>query len=129
MVLLLMMIVSSVSSQVKYIIDGDTVVYYTLKENRKIAILLLDRDKYKNLDITNSELINEQTIKLKKYEEYYELLVEKNDKLSLINDTIILTNKKLEKNVEKYKARNNIKSGAIFLSSIINIILILILIK
>ena len=52
-----MMIPLSVSSQQRYKIDGDTVVVFSLENTRKIAIKLLEGEKYEKLYFTNEDII------------------------------------------------------------------------
>ena len=42
------------TSQVKYIVNKDTCVCYTLEENRKIALEFINEDKYKELYTTST---------------------------------------------------------------------------
>lgn len=51
------MIPYSSISQVKYKIDGDTIVGFTPKQTRKLAIKLKEGEKYKNLYFTDEEII------------------------------------------------------------------------
>lgn len=51
------MIPYSSISQVKYKIDGDTVIGFTPKQTRKLAIKLKECEKYKHLYFTNEEII------------------------------------------------------------------------
>jgi len=44
-------------SQVKFIIQNDTLVGYTFNENRKIAILLQQGDYYKSTNVINENLL------------------------------------------------------------------------
>lgn len=50
------MIPFSVISQKRYKIDGDTVIVFTPKETRKLAIKLLEGEKYEKLYLTASEI-------------------------------------------------------------------------
>ena len=51
------MIPYSSISQVKYKIDSDTIIGFTPKQTRKLAIKLKEGEKYKNLYFTNEEII------------------------------------------------------------------------
>lgn len=51
------MIPYSSISQVKYKIDGDTIIGFTPQQTRKLAIKLKEGEKYKNLYFTNEEII------------------------------------------------------------------------
>jgi hypothetical protein len=51
------MIPYSSISQVRYKINGDTIIGFTPKQTRKLAIKLKEGEKYKNLYFTNEELI------------------------------------------------------------------------
>ena len=51
------MIPYSSISQVKYKINGDTIVGFTPHQTRKLAIKLLEGEKYKKIHFTNEELI------------------------------------------------------------------------
>ena len=51
------MIPYSSISQVKYKIEGDTIIGFTPKQTRKLAIKLKEGEKYKNLYFTNEEII------------------------------------------------------------------------
>lgn len=50
------MIPFSAISQKRYKIDGDTVIVFTPKETRKLAIKLLEGEKYEKLYLTASEI-------------------------------------------------------------------------
>lgn len=50
------MIPFSVISQKRYKIDGDTVIVFTPKETRKLAIKLLEGEKYEKLYLTANEI-------------------------------------------------------------------------
>lgn len=50
------MIPFSAISQKRYKIDGDTVIVFTPKETRKLAIKLLEGEKYEKLYLTVSEI-------------------------------------------------------------------------
>lgn len=52
------MIVSPAISQKNYIIGNDTVVGYTKKENRTIAIIFQDRNKLEELNFDNEIIID-----------------------------------------------------------------------
>lgn len=51
------MIPYSSISQVRYKIDGDTIIGFTPRQTRKLAIKLKEGEKYKNLYFTNEEII------------------------------------------------------------------------
>lgn len=51
------MIPYSSISQVRYKIDGDTIIGFTPKQTRKLAIKLKEGEKYKNLYFTDEEII------------------------------------------------------------------------
>ena len=51
------MIPYSSISQVRYKIDGDTIVGFTPKQTRRLAIKLKEGEKYKTLYFTNEEII------------------------------------------------------------------------
>lgn len=51
------MIPYSSISQVKYKIDGDTIIGFTPRQTRKLAIKLKEGEKYKRLYFTNEEII------------------------------------------------------------------------
>lgn len=51
------MIPYSSISQVKYKIDGDTIIGFTPRQTRKLAIKLKEGEKYKHLYLTNEEII------------------------------------------------------------------------
>ena len=55
-VISLVMIPFSAISQKRYKIDGDTVIVFTPKETRKLAIKLLEGEKYEKLYLTASEI-------------------------------------------------------------------------
>ena len=72
--LLFLMIVSQVSSENKSI-PTDTLVYYTRTENRKIAVLLEERNYYKDVHYKDSAIINEiKYIIVEKDKQLYNIL-------------------------------------------------------
>jgi CRISPR/Cas system-associated endonuclease Cas3-HD len=114
-------------SQEKLKIGNDTVVCYTLEENRHIALLILEADKYRDLydNCTNLNLIKDSIMKEDKVV-IKELngLVDKQQ--SLLNDInvnykdLIVKNQKLDK---KYKKTRNVLIG----SGVVNILLLILL--
>lgn len=46
-------------SQQRYIIDSDTLVSYTLEENRSIALVFLEGDEYKEFYINAKNVMDE----------------------------------------------------------------------
>lgn len=63
------MIPLSSISQRRYRIDGDTVIIFTPKETRKLAIKLLDGEKYEKLYLTADEIrrVQDSIIRYQKY--------------------------------------------------------------
>ena len=98
------MIVLPVISQKKYIINKDTLICYNYNENRKLAILLVEGDK-------NKELVKQDTILIKQYKDLsvtYQnqigtyknqnsIYKTKNDSLTLKINNDILKAQKLER--------------------------------
>ena len=87
------MIPYSSISQVKYKINGDTIIAFTPKETRKLAIKLKEGETYKKLYLTNEEIIKYKDSVI--YSQGYtlricdSLLVVSNSKLDLYNDQIV----------------------------------------
>lgn len=63
------MIPFSAISQKRYKIDGDTIIVFTPKETRKLAIKLLEGEKYEKLYLTASEIqkIQDSVISFQSY--------------------------------------------------------------
>lgn len=105
-----MMIPLSVSSQQKYKINGDTVVVFNLKETRKLAIKLLEGEKYERLYFTSNEIINakDSIIAYKTYQLQFKdsLIYIMKDESNYLYDMVIDYEDKLVK--ERKKKRNAI---------------------
>lgn len=87
------MTIYSATSQVKYKINGDTVIAFTPKQTRRLAIKLKEGETYKKLYFTDEEIIKykdsiicSQNYTLRICDS---LLVVNTNKLDLYNDQII----------------------------------------
>lgn len=111
----------------KYIIKGDTIVGYTLDENRSIALLFMKGEMYEELYFTQNEIlakkdsiINTQYYHIKFQDSVIVVTTNTIDKLEKINND----NKAIiEKEKRKSKTNGWIAGG----SGILNLILILLL--
>jgi len=98
------MIASPAISQKNYIIGSDTIVGYTKKENRKIAIIFQDRNKLEELNFDNEELIfHLQNSNLKLQDNIKQYLIAD----SINNSRINKINVQLDKEI---KSKNNWKT-------------------
>ena len=111
-------------SQVKYKINGDTIIGFTPKQTRRLAIKLKEGEKYEKLYFTNEELIRyrDSIISVKNYSLRIcdSLLVVSNNTLSDFNDKII----DYENNIKKERKKKRIYGWIAVGSIILNIILI-----
>lgn len=100
------MIVSPVTSQVKYIVNSDTLICYTKQENRNIAILFAKGDKYKNLHSIDSLILKEQNTLI----DDYKLKVSLNDiKIGYLTDENRTLYNKVGKLSNENKSLNSAK--------------------
>lgn len=114
-------------SQQKYIIKGDTIVGYTLDENRSIALLFMKGEMYEELYFTQNEIlvkkdsiINTQYYHIKFQDSVIVVTTNTIDKLEKINND----NKAI---IEKEKRKNKTNGWIAGGSGILNLILILLL--
>lgn len=119
------MTIYSSTSQVKYKIKGDTIIGFTPKQTRKLAIKLKEGEKYKNLYFTDEEIIKykdsiiytqEHTIRI-----CDSLLVVHRNTLSDYNNKIISYKDDIQKERKKKRTYGWIAFGSI----ILNIVLII----
>jgi len=97
------MIVSPVISQTNYVIGSDTIVGYTKKENRTIAIIFQDRNKLEELNFDNELIINTYKIN--------EIKFKNNEKAYLNKDSIntVKTNQLNNQLFKETKSKNTWK--------------------
>ena len=118
------MIPFSAISQKRYKIDGDTVIVFTPKETRKLAIKLLECEKYEKLYLTASEIQKVQDSVIS-YQSYHiairdSLLVVSINSLDTLNTKLIDYQERYL--TERKKKRRN---GWIAVGSVVlNIVLI-----
>lgn len=118
------MIPFSAISQKRYKIDGDTVIVFTPKETRKLAIKLLEDEKYEKLYLTANEIQRLQDSVIS-YQSYHiairdSLLVVSINSLDTLNTKLIDYQKRYL--IERKKKRRNgwIAAGSV----VLNIVLI-----
>ena len=120
------MIVSQVSSENKSI-PTDTLVYYTRNENRKIAVLLEERNYYKDVHYKDSAIISEiKYIIVEKDKQLYNTSVKLTD-LEALHKSLSIDFNKLS-NENKSLNRANQKLTIWGLSATTSTILLLVLI-
>lgn len=119
------MIPSSVISQRKYKINGDTIVAFTPNETRKLAIKLLQGEKYEKLYLSNEELIKykDSIISFQSYNIAIRdsFLVISNNHNSLLTEELNNLNDSYNREKKKKQRNGWIATGSI----ILNIILII----
>ena len=105
-------------SQRKYIINKDTIVGYTFKENRKIAVLFIQGDKYKAMTEQDSAIIEnyKQLDAMTKsningYKQQVFILKEEKDTLAIKLNQAVRNNEKLIANMAKERSNNKIVVG------------------
>lgn len=112
-------------SQVKYKINGDTIIGFTPKQTRKLAIKLKEGEKYERLYFTNEELIRykDSIISVKDYSLRIcdSLLVVSNNTLGDFNDKII----DYENDIKKERKKKRTYGWIAFGSIVLNIVLII----
>lgn len=118
------MIPFSAISQKRYKIDGDTVIVFTPKETRKLAIKLLEGEKYEKLYLTANEIQRLQDSVIS-YQSYHiairdSLLVVSINSLDTLNTKLIDYQERYL--IERKKKRRNgwIAAGSV----VLNIVLI-----
>lgn len=118
------MIPFSAISQKRYKIDGDTVIVFTPKETRKLAIKLLEGEKYEKLYLTANEIqkVQDSVISFQSYHIAIRdsLLVVSINSLDTLNTKLIDYQKRYL--IERKKKRRNgwIAAGSV----VLNIVLI-----
>lgn len=117
------MIPFSAISQKRYKIDGDTVIVFTPKETRKLAIKLLEGEKYEKLYLTASEIqrVQDSVISFQSYHIAIRdsLLVVSFGALDSLNSKLI--NYQERYLIERKKKRRNgwIAAGSIVLNAVL----------
>lgn len=121
------MIPFSAISQKRYKIDGDTVIVFTPKETRKLAIKLLEGEKYEKLYLTASEIqrVQDSVISFQSYHIAIRdsLLVVSFGGLDSLNSKLIDYQERYL--VERKKKRRNcwIAAGSIALNAVLIFVL------
>lgn len=126
---MLLTIVSVSTSQVNYILKGDTVVGYTPEENRQLAVLLKEGDEAEELLFNAGQTVEALTEQNKQYKLSIGLHELTEDKLTentrILNDNITtLTNRNITLNNSVTMWRNNTIIGVVT-SVLLSIIVIL----
>lgn len=116
------MIVSPSLSQKNYIIGNDTIVGYTKKENRAIAIIFQDRNKLKEINFDNENIIDLYKVNQFKLKDNIKQYITK-DSLNVI--TINNINDKLIKESKDKETWKLIGTGGIITTTIFLIITLL----
>lgn len=118
------MIPFSAISQKRYKIDGDTVIIFTPKETRKLAIKLLEGEKYEKLYLTASEIQRLQDSVIS-YQSYHiairdSLLVVSINSLDTLNTKLIDYQERYLTERKKKRRNGWIAAGSV----VLNIVLI-----
>ena len=118
------MIPFSAISQKKYKIDGDTVIVFTPKETRKLAIKLLEGEKYEKLYLTANEIQRLQDSVIS-YQSYHiairdSLLVVSINSLDTLNTKLIDYQERYLTERKKKRRNGWIAAGSV----VLNIVLI-----
>lgn len=118
------MIPFSVISQKRYKIDGDTVIVFTPKETRKLAIKLLEGEKYEKLYLTANEIQRLQDSVIS-YQSYHiairdSLLVVSINSLDTLNTKLIDYQERYLTERKKKRRNGWIAAGSV----VLNIVLI-----
>lgn len=118
------MIPFSAISQKRYKIDGDTVIVFTPKETRKLAIKLLEGEKYEKLYLTANEIQRLQDSVIS-YQSYHiairdSLLVVSINSLDTLNTKLIDYQERYLTERKKKRRNGWIAAGSV----ILNIVLI-----
>lgn len=119
-----MMIPFFAISQKRYKIDGDTVIVFTPKETRKLAIKLLEGEKYEKLYLTANEIQRLQDSVIS-YQSYHiairdSLLVVSINSLDTLNTKLVDYQERYLTERKKKRRNGWIATGSV----ILNIILI-----
>lgn len=118
------MIPFSAISQKRYKIDGDTVIVFTPKETRKLAIKLLEGEKYEKLYLTASEIqrVQDSVISFQSYHIAIRdsLLVVSINSLDTLNTKLVDYQERYLTERKKKRRNGWIATGSV----ILNIILI-----
>lgn len=118
------MIPFSAISQKRYKIDGDTVIVFTPKETRKLAIKLLEGEKYEKLYLTANEIQKVQDSVIS-YQSYHiairdSLLVVSINSLDTLNTKLIDYQERYLTERKKKRRNGWIAAGSV----VLNIVLI-----
>ena len=118
------MIPFSAISQKRYKIDGDTVIVFTPKETRKLAIKLLEGEKYEKLYLTANEIQRLQDSVIS-YQSYHiairdSLLVVSINSLDTLNTKLIDYQERYLTERKKKRRNGWIAAGSV----VLNIVLI-----
>lgn len=118
------MIPFSAISQKRYKIDGDTVIVFTPKETRKLAIKLLEGEKYEKLYLTANEIQRLQDSVIS-YQSYHiairdSLLVISINSLDTLNTKLIDYQERYLTERKKKRRNGWIAAGSV----VLNIVLI-----
>lgn len=118
------MIPFSAISQKRYKIDGDTVIVFTPKETRKLAIKLLEGEKYEKLYLTANEIQRLQNSVIS-YQSYHiairdSLLVVSINSLDTLNTKLIDYQERYLTERKKKRRNGWIAAGSV----VLNIVLI-----
>lgn len=117
------MIPFSAISQKRYKIDGDTVIVFTPKETRKLAIKLLEGEKYEKLYLNANEIQRLQDSVIS-YQSYHiairdSLLVVSINSLDTLNTKLIDYQERFINERKKKKRNGWIAAGSIALNAIL----------
>lgn len=111
-------------SQKRYKIDGDTVIVFTPKETRKLAIKLLEGEKYEKLYLTASEIqrVQDSVISFQSYHIAIRdsLLVVSINSLDTLNTKLINYQERYLTERKKKRCNGWIAAGSV----VLNIVLI-----
>ena len=122
-VISLVMIPFSAISQKRYKIDGDTVIVFTPKETRKLAIKLLEGEKYEKLYLTASEIqrVQDSVISFQSYHIAIRdsLLVVSFDGLDSLNSKLIDYQERYLAERKKKRRNGWIAAGSIALNAVL----------
>jgi hypothetical protein len=114
-------------SQVDLVKDKDTMVCYTREENRKIALIMLDEERYRTLYSIADNITKELQNKIKVIETKASLvedLVKNNQEMIAYQDSLIYdVDRKLKQEKKKNKRLKYIKAGSIILNGILIVLL------
>jgi len=116
------MIVSPILSQKNYLIGNDTIVGYTKKQNRTIAIIFQDKNKLEELNFDNELIIDTYKINEIKFNDNMKAFA-KNDSIS--NAKNIQLNNQLSKEIKSKDTWKLIGTGGIATTLLFVIITIL----